>query len=107
MSPACDAWCKTCTELRHLDSWRRKTPDKLYGWTSRHDSALVGEATRELPKLAVFRGDNRSSKASPCAEGVVARTLASLARTTGCGRGAEEIAGRPRAGASAALSARL
>jgi thioredoxin 1 len=80
----CATWCKTCTEFRStFDKLSASNPDARFVWLDvEDDSALVGDIEIEnFPTLAVFRG------ATPLfygvtmpQEGVVARTLSSLAR---------------------------
>ena len=103
----CAAWCKTCTEFREtFDKLAQSDAAAKFVWLDvEDDSALVGDIEIEnFPTLAVFSG------AKPLfygvtmpQEGVVARTLASLARDE---RDAvavpEEIAGLPET-----LSSRL
>ena len=103
----CAAWCKTCTEFRAtFDKLAQENTGATFVWLDvEDDSALVGELDIEnFPTLAVFRGDKPLFYGVTMPqEGVVARTLASLARPD---RDAvavpEEIAGLPEA-----LSARL
>jgi thioredoxin reductase (NADPH) len=103
----CAAWCKTCTEFRAtFDKLAAASEGAKFVWLDvEDDSALVGDIEIEnFPTLAVFRGDKPLfyGVTTP-QEGVVARTLASLARPD---RDAvavpEEIAGLPEA-----LGARL
>ncbi len=98
----CAAWCKTCAEFRDtFDTLSRSYPGAGFVWLDvEDDSALVGDIDIEnFPTLAVFRG------ATPLfygvtmpQEGVVARTLASLARRDRDPVAVpEEIAGLPEA----------
>jgi thioredoxin reductase (NADPH) len=103
----CATWCKTCTEFRAtFDKLAASNHDFKFVWLDvEDDSALVGDIDIEnFPTLAVFRGDKPLFYGVTMPqEGVVARTLASLARDD---RDAvevpEEIAGLP-----GALGARL
>lgn len=103
----CATWCKTCTEFRAtFDKLAAASADAKFVWLDvEDDSALVGDIEIEnFPTLAVFRGDKPLFYGVTMPqEGVVARTLASLARPD---RDAvavpEEIAGLPEA-----LGARL
>ena len=103
----CATWCKTCTEFRAtFDRLAAADAGVRYTWLDvEDDSTLVGDLDIEnFPTLAVFRGDKPLFYGVTMPqEGVVARTLASLARPD---RDAvavpEEIAGLPEA-----LSARL
>jgi thioredoxin reductase (NADPH) len=103
----CAAWCKTCTEFRStFDKLAAASEGAKFVWLDvEDDSALVGDIEIEnFPTLAVFRGDKPLFYGVTMPqEGVVARTLASLARPD---RDAvavpEEIAGLPEA-----LGARL
>jgi thioredoxin reductase (NADPH) len=102
----CASWCKSCTEFR--DTFDKLAQDNLaakFVWLDiENDSALIGDIeVQSFPTLAVFRGDKPLFYGVTMPqEGVVARTLASLARDD---RDAvdvpEEIAGLP-----GALSAR-
>jgi thioredoxin reductase (NADPH) len=102
----CAAWCDACTEFRAtFDKLAQQHEEATFVWLDvEDDSALVGDIEIEnFPTLAVFRG------ATPLfygvtmpQEGVVARTLASLARQDRDPVAVpEEIAGLP-----GALSAR-
>ena len=103
----CATWCKTCTEFRvTFDKLAAASRDAKFVWLDvEDDSALVGDIEIEnFPTLAVFRGGKPLFYGVTMPqEGVVARTLASLARPD---RDAvavpEEIAGLPEA-----LGARL
>ena len=103
----CATWCKTCTEFRAtFEKLAAASQGATFVWLDvEDDSALVGDIEIEnFPTLAVFRGDKPLFYGVTMPqEGVVARTLASLARED---RDAvavpEEIAGLPEA-----LSARL
>ena len=96
----CATWCKTCTEFRGtFDKLAASTPQARFVWLDvEDDSALVGDLDIEnFPTLAVFRGDKPLFYGVTMPqEGVVARTLSSLARED---RDAvevpEEIAGLP------------
>jgi len=80
----CAAWCSTCAEFRDtFDRLRQSHGGAGFVWLDvERDSALFGDVEIEnFPTLAVFRG------ATPLfygvtmpQEGLVARTLASLAR---------------------------
>lgn len=98
----CAAWCKTCGEFRDtFDKLARDNADATFVWLDvEDDSALVGDIEIEtFPTLAVFKG------ATPLfygvtmpQEGVVARTLASLARADRAAMAIpEEIAALPQA----------
>jgi thioredoxin reductase (NADPH) len=80
----CAAWCKTCAEFRDtFDKLARENAGDRYVWVDvEDDSALVGDIEIEnFPTLAVFRGDKPLFYGVTMPqEGVVARTLASLAR---------------------------
>ena len=80
----CAAWCETCTEFRAtFDKLVAANPDMRFEWVDvEDDSALVGDIEIEnFPTLAVFRGDKPLFYGVTMPqEGVVARTLASLAR---------------------------
>ncbi len=80
----CAAWCKTCTEFRAtFDKLAAASEDANFVWLDvEDDSALVGDIEIEnFPTLAVFRGDKPLFYGVTMPqEGVVARTLASLAR---------------------------
>jgi len=103
----CATWCKTCTEFRGtFDKLSQENAGTKFVWIDvEDDSALVGDIEIEnFPTLAVFRGDKPLFYGVTMPqEGVVARTLASLARED---RDAievpQEIAGLPDA-----LGARL
>ncbi|HUN67353.1 MAG TPA: thioredoxin family protein [Burkholderiales bacterium] len=98
----CAAWCKTCGEFRDtFDKLAKENTGARFVWLDvEDDSALVGDIEIEnFPTLAVFRGDRPLFYGVTMPqEGVVARTLASLARTD---RDAievpEEISGLPEA----------
>jgi thioredoxin reductase (NADPH) len=98
----CAAWCKACTEFRAtFDKLAGDNAEAKFVWLDvEDDSALVGDIEIEnFPTLAVFRG------AKPLfygvtmpQEGVVARTLAALARDVRDPAAMpEEIAGLPTA----------
>jgi thioredoxin reductase (NADPH) len=80
----CAAWCQTCGEFRGtFDNLARSHPGAGFVWLDvEDDSALVGDIEIEnFPTLAVFRGDTPLFYGVTMPqEGVVARTLASLAR---------------------------
>ena len=98
----CATWCKTCTEFREtFDRLAASNHDVKFVWLDvEYDSALVGEIDIEnFPTLAVFRGGTPLFYGVTLPqEGVVARTLASLAGPD-CDAVAvpEEIAGLPEA----------
>jgi thioredoxin reductase (NADPH) len=103
----CAAWCKTCTEFRAtFDKLATSSNGARFVWLDvEDDSALVGDIEIEnFPTLAVFRGGTPLFYGVTMPqEGVVARTLASLARPDRDPVPVpEEIAGLPEA-----LSARL
>ena len=81
----CAAWCQTCGEFcGTFDRLARSHPGAGFVWLDvEDDSALVGDIEIEnFPTLAVFRGDKALFYGVTMPqEGVVARTLASLART--------------------------
>ena len=80
----CAAWCKTCTEFRAtFDRLAGSDAAAKFVWLDvEDDSALVGDIEIEnFPTLAVFRGDKPLFYGVTMPqEGVVARTLASLAQ---------------------------
>lgn len=80
----CATWCKTCTEFRGtFERLAAAHPGTRFEWLDvEDDSAVVGELDIEnFPTLAVFRGDKPVFYGVTMPqEGVVARTLASLAR---------------------------
>jgi len=96
----CAAWCKTCGEFRDtFDKLARDNAGAKFVWLDvEDDSALVGEIEIEtFPTLAVFKGDTPLFYGVTMPqEGVVARTLASLARAERATMAIpEEIAGLP------------
>ncbi len=98
----CATWCKTCTEFRAtFNSLAASLPHTKFVWLDvEDDSALVGDLDIEnFPTLAVFRGDKPLFYGVTMPqEGVVARTLASLARPDRDPIAVpEEIAGLPSA----------
>ena len=98
----CAAWCKTCAEFRDtFDKLAKTGGGARYVWLDvEDDSALVGDIEIEnFPTLAVFRGDKPLFYGVTMPqEGVVARTLASLARADRDEVAVpEEIAGLPEA----------
>lgn len=98
----CAAWCKTCGEFRDtFDKLARDNAGAKFVWLDvEDDSALVGDIEIEtFPTLAVFKGDTPLFYGVTMPqEGVVARTLASLARTDRAAMAIpEEIAGLPEA----------
>jgi thioredoxin reductase (NADPH) len=98
----CATWCKTCTEFQGtFDRLSQSGAGAKFVWLDvEDDSALVGDIEIEnFPTLAVFRGGKPLFYGVTMPqEGVVARTLASLARED---RDAiqvpDEIAGLPEA----------
>jgi thioredoxin 1 len=103
----CAAWCDTCAEFRAtFDTLARQHAGATFVWLDvEDDSALVGDIEIEnFPTLAVFRGGKPLFYGVTMPqEGVVARTLDSLARQDRDPVAVpEEIAGLP-----GALSARL
>jgi len=80
----CAAWCDTCAEFRAtFDTLARQHEGAVFIWLDvEDDSALVGDIEIEnFPTLAVFRGgEPLFYGVTMPQEGVVARTLASLAR---------------------------
>ena len=98
----CAAWCDTCTEFRvTFDKLAQSQPGARFAWLDvEDDSKLVGDIDIEnFPTLAVFRGGTPLFYGVTLPqEGVVARTLASLAGPD-CDAVAvpEEIAGLPEA----------
>ncbi|MGQ0509829.1 MAG: thioredoxin family protein [Betaproteobacteria bacterium] len=98
----CAAWCKTCGEFRDtFDKLAKDNAGAQFVWLDiEDDSALVGDIEIEtFPTLAVFRGDQPLFYGVTMPqEGVVSRTLASLARTDRAAMPIpEEIAGLPGA----------
>ena len=98
----CAAWCKACTEFREtFDKLAASNPSAGFIWLDvEADSALVGDIEIEnFPTLAVFRGNEPLFYGVTMPqEGVVARTLASLARPDRDPVAVpEEIAGLPEA----------
>ncbi len=96
----CAAWCKTCGEFR--DTFERLAAAHAgarFVWLDvEDDSALVGDIEIEnFPTLAVFRGgEPLFYGVTMPQEGVVARTLASLARADRAAMAIpQEIAGLP------------
>jgi thioredoxin 1 len=80
----CAAWCDACAEFRGtFDKLAQQHERATFVWLDvEDDSALVGDIEIEnFPTLAVFRGDTPLFYGVTMPqEGVVARTLASLAR---------------------------
>jgi thioredoxin 1 len=80
----CATWCKTCAEFRGtFDKLAKENAGAKFVWLDvEDDSALVGDIDIEnFPTLAVFRGTTPLFYGVTMPqEGVVARTLASLAR---------------------------
>jgi thioredoxin reductase (NADPH) len=80
----CAAWCRTCGEFRDtFERLARANPQARFAWIDvEDDGALVGDIEIEnFPTLAVFRGGRPVFFGVTLPqEGVVARTLASLAR---------------------------
>ena len=80
----CATWCKACTEFRGtFDKLAQANSGAGFVWLDvEDDSALVGDIEIEnFPTLAVFRGETPLFYGVTMPqEGVVARTLASLAR---------------------------
>ncbi len=98
----CAAWCKTCAEFRGtFDKLASENAGSRFVWVDvEDDSALVGDIEIEnFPTLAVFRGVKPLFYGVTMPqEGVVARTLASLARADRDEVDVpEEIAGLPSA----------
>jgi len=98
----CAAWCQTCGEFRGtFEILARSHPGAGFVWLDvEDDSALVGDIEIEnFPTLAVFRGDTPLFYGVTMPqEGVVARTLAALARPDRDPVAVpEEIAGLPEA----------
>ena len=81
----CAAWCKTCGEFRDtFDKLAKDNAGVKFVWLDvEDDSALVGDLEIEnFPTLAVFKGHKPLFYGVTMPqEGVVARTLASLARS--------------------------
>ena len=103
----CAAWCDACAEFRGtFEQLAQSHRDTGFVWLDvEHDSALLGDIERQnFPTLAVFRGGTPLFYGVTMPqEGIVARTLASLARPDRNPIAVpEEIAGLPEA-----LSARL
>jgi thioredoxin reductase (NADPH) len=98
----CAAWCETCAEFRDtFDRLAQASAGATFVWLDvEDDSALIGDIEIEnFPTLAVFRGAKPLFYGVTLPhQGVVARTLAALARDD---RDApevpEEIAGLPEA----------
>lgn len=98
----CASWCTTCGEFRDtFDKLAKENAGARFVWLDiEADSALMGELEVEsFPTLAVFRGSKPLFYGVTMPqEGVVARTLAALARDD---RDAvpmpDEIAGLPDA----------
>ncbi len=80
----CATWCTTCAEFRGtFDKLAKENTGARFVWLDvEEDSALVGEIEIEsFPTLAVFRDEKALFYGVTMPqEGVVARTLASLAR---------------------------
>ncbi len=98
----CAAWCTTCGEFRDtFDKLARDNAGATFVWLDvEDDSALMGDLEIEtFPTLAVFRGGQPLFYGVTMPqEGVVARTLASLARAERAAMAIpEEIAGLPEA----------
>lgn len=80
----CAAWCRTCGEFREtFERLASTTAQARFVWLDvEDDAALLGEVEVEnFPTLAVFRGSTPVFYGVTLPQqGVVARTLAALAR---------------------------